>query len=129
MARRKGKAQHLLNMTICKHVADGAQIEHLLPPADADDGIGEALCGAARPIRPRTQSTTPWLAGIAFGGNYSEVPQMTDGAHYCEYDHDLAEPCGKPATIKVIGMWMCAEHYDQHARLMAEMGRTPENTQ
>jgi len=23
--------------------------------------------------------------------------------------------------------WLCAEHYDEHARLMAQMGRTPEN--
>ena len=46
--------------------------------------------------------------------------------HFCEYDHNLDEPCDKPATIKVVGMWMCAQHYDEHARLMAVMGRTPE---
>jgi hypothetical protein len=32
--------------------------------------------------------------------------------HDCEYDHNLDEPCGKPANLKLIGMWMCAEHYD-----------------
>jgi hypothetical protein len=47
--------------------------------------------------------------------------------HFCEYDHNLDEPCGKPAVIKVLGMWMCAEHYDEHAQLTAEFGRTPEN--
>jgi hypothetical protein len=46
--------------------------------------------------------------------------------HHCEYDHNLDEPCGAPATIKVIGMWMCADHYDEQARLMAQMDRTPE---
>lgn len=49
---------------------------------------------------------------------------------HCEYDHNLDEKCGQPAVIKVrIGkhvMWMCAQHYDEHARLMAVMGRTPE---
>ena len=47
--------------------------------------------------------------------------------HFCEYDHHLDEPCGKPAVIKVLEMWMCAEHYDEHARLMAQMSRTPES--
>jgi hypothetical protein len=47
--------------------------------------------------------------------------------HFCEYDHNLDEACGKPAVIKVLGMWMCAEHYDEHAQLTAEFGRTPEN--
>lgn len=50
--------------------------------------------------------------------------------HSCEYDHNLDEQCGKPATIRVrLGrhvMWMCAEHYDEHARFMATMGKTPE---
>jgi hypothetical protein len=47
--------------------------------------------------------------------------------HFCEYDHNLDEPCDKPVVIKVIGVWLCAEHYDEHARFMAGFGRTPEN--
>ena len=47
--------------------------------------------------------------------------------HFCEYDHQLDEPCGAPASIRCTGMWMCAEHYDQHARFMATFGMTPES--
>ena len=25
--------------------------------------------------------------------------------HFCEYDHNLDEPCGRPASIRVLGMW------------------------
>ena len=47
--------------------------------------------------------------------------------NHCEYDYGLdEEPCGEPATIKVrIGddvLWMCAYHYDWHARLMLKLG-------
>ena len=55
--------------------------------------------------------------------------------HYCEMDvlilapgvcQSLDEPCGLPATIRCIGMWLCADHYDENARMMAQLGRTPE---
>ena len=55
--------------------------------------------------------------------------------HYCEVDAEpiapaavqsLDEPCGAPASIRCMGMWMCAKHYDMHAAHMGEFGRTAE---
>ena len=50
-----------------------------------------------------------------------------DDKHYCEFDHDLDEPCGRPATIRCHGMWFCAEHYDRHTEFMAEIGLGPDD--
>jgi len=32
--------------------------------------------------------------------------------NHCQYDRNLDEPCGKPAGIKLINLWPCAEHAD-----------------
>lgn len=45
--------------------------------------------------------------------------------HYCEYDHNLDEPCGKPARLKLLGLWLCAEHYDEAMRLFNLIGVDP----
>jgi hypothetical protein len=45
--------------------------------------------------------------------------------HFCEFDHNLDEPCGKPASIKWRGMWFCAEHWDWHEEFCAEINVDP----
>ena len=45
--------------------------------------------------------------------------------HFCEYDHNLDEPCGKPAGIKWQGMWLCAEHYDWTMDFFEKFGGDP----
>jgi hypothetical protein len=42
--------------------------------------------------------------------------------HFCEYDHNLDEACGKPAGIKWHGMWLCAGHYDWTIEFFAAIG-------
>ena len=54
-----------LNVIVRKHVVTGAPIEHLLPLTDADDGIGEALCGACYARPPKARRTIDGLVGIA----------------------------------------------------------------
>jgi hypothetical protein len=45
--------------------------------------------------------------------------------HDCEFDHNLDEPCGKPAAIKWRGMWFCVEHWDWHEKFCAEINVDP----
>jgi hypothetical protein len=45
--------------------------------------------------------------------------------HYCEFDHNLNEPCGRPARMKWRGMWFCAEHWDWHEKFCAEIKVDP----
>lgn len=45
--------------------------------------------------------------------------------HYCEYDHNRDEPCGKSAGMKWRGMWLCAEHWDWTAALFERFGIDP----
>jgi hypothetical protein len=45
--------------------------------------------------------------------------------HYCEFDHNLDEPCGRPACMKWRGMWFCAEHWDWHEKFCAEIKVDP----
>lgn len=48
-------------------------------------------------------------------------------SHFCQYDRHLDVPCGAPASIRWERLWMCADHYDQHAAFMARLFRmTPE---
>lgn len=51
---------------------------------------------------------------------------MTDFCeHYCEYDHGLHEPCGKPASLRLINMWLCPEHYDATMAFFDSVGVDP----
>jgi hypothetical protein len=45
--------------------------------------------------------------------------------HYCEFDHNLDEPCGRPACMKWRGMWFFAEHWDWHEKFCAEIEVDP----
>jgi len=45
--------------------------------------------------------------------------------HYCEYDHNLEEPCGKPAGLKWGWLWLCAEHYDHTMKMLERAGIDP----
>jgi len=45
--------------------------------------------------------------------------------HFCEFDHNLDEPCRKPASIKWREMWFCAEHWDWHEQFCEEIGIDP----
>jgi hypothetical protein len=38
--------------------------------------------------------------------------------HFCEYDRNLDEPCGKVARFKWGGLWLCAEHWDETAEFL-----------
>ena len=51
--------------------------------------------------------------------------------HFCEYDHNLEEDCGRQSSICIFfkngeKLWLCAEHYDEHAKRMAAAGLMPE---
>jgi hypothetical protein len=45
--------------------------------------------------------------------------------NYCQYDHNLDKPCGKPAQMKLMGMHLCPEHYDETMRLFGQIGIDP----
>lgn len=63
--------------------------------------------------------------GRRFGGGAGFEAELREQGFVNE--RNLGEPCGKAAVIKVLDMWMCAEHCDEHARQLAQMGRVPEN--
>jgi hypothetical protein len=41
--------------------------------------------------------------------------------HYCKYDQGeqyTDAPCGKPARIKMLNLWLCADHADYTERFL-----------
>ena len=60
------------------------------------------------------------------GSTMNENCDVNIGPFATSPDDPRYRPCGKVARFKVSDTRMCAEHYDEHARRMAVMGRTPE---
>jgi hypothetical protein len=51
--------------------------------------------------------------------------------HFCSYNHNLSEPCGRIARFKYETKydlrWYCATHYDEVTSVFKQFGITPEN--
>jgi hypothetical protein len=45
--------------------------------------------------------------------------------HFCQYDRNRDEPCGKPARFHWSRLWLCAEHWDMTVEFFAFFGMTP----
>ncbi len=44
---------------------------------------------------------------------------------YCEFDHNLDKKCGKPDQMKLMGMYLCPEHFDYAMTFLERCGINP----